>query len=455
MRFRAPPDSGVRRMKVLQQPCNSIGVRFSKRASHRFWQRNRGRSAPSVAVLFFLALSGTFFSPQSAFAYQNTCRTAVAQSLPLSKLEKMAASLLNAKKPREALPCLEHLVSARPDEKRYRMGLTVALEAIGENDRARHHLEKLRGAKLAAKERDVVNQRLQALSQAKTWSGYLRFGITPETNLGKVAGTQEIVINGIPFTYHPTQKAEPKVRLHIETGLEYLPHLNRDTRLRLALSLDSKISDDKTYRDNRVQLDLGLRHYGDRQRQAEFGLRLAIRTLADKTYSDQTGLYAQFSQQISRKGTFRAKLETYRLAHESFTAADGRRNLAALSYNHMVSPQLRLSLSGFLEQTNANWAQESGHRASLTLGATYAFKGGIVSSLSVTKGRENRKGAHHIFGVKRRDDSLRIDASLFHRDWRIGPFVPVIKLGVEQSNSNIPIARFDNQYISFGFSRSF
>ena len=439
----------------LKRPCDIDGVRFFKRALALFWRRNRGTHDPSVAPLFCLALCGLLFATQPALASQPTCRDALAQLLPPPQLEKIAAFLIHVHKPREALPCLEHLVSARPDEKRYRMGLTVALEAIGENDRARHHLEELRGADLTAKERNVVNQRLQALSQAKTWSGYLRFGITPETNLGKVAGTQEIVINGIPFTYHPTQKAEPKARLHIETGVEYLPHLGRDTRLRLALSLDAKISDDQAYRDNRVQLDLGLRRYGDRQRQVEFGLRLATRTLADKPYSDQTGLYAQFSQQVGRKGTFRTKLETYRLGHDSFTAADGWRTLVALSYDHMVSPQLRLSLGGFLEQTNANWAQESGQRASLTLGATYAFKGGIVSTLSLTKGWENRKGAHHIFAVKRQDDTLRVDASLFHRDWRIGPFVPVIKLGIEKSVSNIPIARFDNQYISLGFSRRF
>ena len=455
MRFRAPPQSGARRTQFLQQPCDIDGARFSKGASALFWRRNRGRHDPSAASLFGRVLCSLILLAQPAFASEPTCRDAIAHALPLPRLERIAVTLLNANKPREALPCLEHLVSARPDEKRFRMGLTVALEAVGEKDRARHHLEKLRGADLTAKERNVVNMRLKALSEEKTWSGYLRFGVTPETNLGKVAGTQEIVINGIPFTYHPTQKAEPKARLHIETGVEYLPRLGRDTRLRFALSLDAKISNDQAYRDNRVQMDLGLRRYGDRQRQIEFGLRLATRTLADSPYSDQTGLYAQFSQQIGRKGSLRAKLESYRLSHDSFTAADGRRNLVALSYDHMISPQLRLSLGGFVEHTNANWAQESGLRKSLTLGATYAFKGGIVSSLSLTKGWEKRDGAHHIFAVKRRDDTLRIDASLYHRDWRIGPFVPVIKLGIEKSNSNIPIAQFDNRYISLGFSRSF
>ena len=115
--------------------------------------------------------------------------------------------------------------------------------------------------------------------------------------------------------------------------------------------------------------------------------------------------------------------------------------------------QLRLGLT--VERSDSRLPWESGDRNSLSIGAQYAFRGGLLVDLELSTGQLTRDAIDPLFGVRRKDDRRVAQLRLTHRDWTLGGFAPVLELGIERQRSTNNIYSYDNTRAALGLTRRF
>ncbi|MDF1726168.1 MAG: surface lipoprotein assembly modifier [Sulfitobacter sp.] len=353
-----------------------------------------------------------------------------------------------------ALPLIEKLVSAEPNNKFYRFQLAVALYQLGQDGRARFHFDRLRGAALTPRERQLVLGYLNQIDARKVWSATFSFNIKPESNGIKQTENHTLMLGDLPLTLNDTAIGKPTVSTIIAPGFSYTPTLREGLKAQFSLSAYLKYNDEKALRDYQLTGRAGLYLQRDARQASYGGLLLGVRRVADRPYSQTAGLYAGRGQRIGERGTLRFGSEVTREFRRDGRADIDRLFLSA-DYAHVVAPNLQLSIGGFAEKTDSDSATEAGHRLALSAGGLYAFEGGLMAGLSLRGELDDRDGINGLFGVARSDRTLALDLRLYHRDFTIGTFAPELVMGIERNRSNIPLADYTNRYLSVGLTRNF
>jgi hypothetical protein len=354
----------------------------------------------------------------------------------------------------QALPLLEKLVSAYPKNKEYRFQLAITLFRMERDLRAKYHFEQVLGTDLTPSERDLVNRLIKTIDARKTWSGYLSFSIQPESNGTKQTDGRLIVVGGIPLTLDDTAIGKPTVSALINMGGVYSPTIKPDWKAQFALNAQIKHSNEVALRDYQLIGKAGLSFSPNALKTWSGGLSLSTRHSGGAAYSETVGLYASHARRIGKADTLQFSTEVSR-AFRRNGRADIDRVYASFAYGRAINGNASVFASTFVELNNTAQLSSDGTRLGLSIGGTYAFKGGLSASLVLHGQTDKRTGVSQLFGVARSDSKLAVDLSIHHRDFRIGSFAPQIKFGFERNQSNIPLADYVNQTVSVGFTRSF
>lgn len=366
-----------------------------------------------------------------------------------------AVGLMRAEQPQAALPHLEKLVRAHPDVSEYRLELAYALFKLGQDGRARYHFEQVKGADLSADQINAVNVLLSQISRRKTWSVRLGFSLEPSSNAGRGTVASTVAIGDLIFSVPEALQSKPATGVIVSAGVTVLPKINQT--LSAVFSLDTLVRhyDDRRLRETLIVGRGGLRFHLAPNTYVEGGLITGRSFVAGDTYSDRYGVYASGFSTIGQRASASLGIEHTRLTHRTFTDADGARNQISGSFAYALSGQSLLRARAFVLHTDAASALQSGWQGGLTLGGSYAFQGGLVTLLDVTAGIDKRDGTGGLTGIRRLDKSIAVEAEFFNSNYKVGRFLPVLKMKYERNTSNITLNSYSNRSVSLGIRTDF
>lgn len=378
-------------------------------------------------------------------------------TLEQRRLWALAMAQARADRPRAALPHLDRLVSLDPKNPTYRLELAAALDRAGQTDRARYHYDLAQGAGLDPDLGQEIARRIDRIDRSKFWEGNFAIALTPESNAARRTAADTIFIGNLPFRLRPEAQAKAAQGLKIDLGIAALPKLGADLRARLGLSTEARLFEGSTPDDIQTTAELGLVHLGDRSRRIGAGLLLSKRWIDGANYARSRGGFLTWSRSLGMAARSSMAVTLLR----DVTDYDGApfrqttRTLGALRLTHLASSQMQLRLGLSLERSDSRLPWESGDRASFSIGAQYAFRGGILADLELSTGTLTRDATDPFFGVRRKDDRHIAQIRLTHRDWTLGGFAPVLELGLEKQRSSNSIYSYDNTRAAIGLTRRF
>lgn len=361
-----------------------------------------------------------------------------------------------AGQPQAAVPLFDGLVSAAPQDTRFRLELARALIRVGDRDRARFHLMQARGsADLSAADRAALDRILAQIEGGKGYEAWARFAIVPQSNPGQRTDADTISIGGLQWALNPGAKAAPGTGLQLAAGGALLPRLGPGLRLRIGGSVDARLFSDSALNDIITRGELGVQ--GLTARGVSWALFGSVqdRRIGGAAYGRATGLHASWARLIGRSAQLRlrADLEDWRFVGGA--AQDGVRGGLSASWAQTVRPDLLVRATVFVNHVNARAPWETGRGAGLSLGVLKAFEGGLMVSLDATVSRQSREAPHPTFGTVRRDRRGVLNARIMHRTFALHGFAPVLELGLDRQKSTIPLYDFRNARLSIGLSREF
>lgn len=391
-------------------------------------------------LIYILALGLAFAQPRPVHA-QTDPWAAAAQMMASGQTEA-------------AVPLLEQLVSDNPSDKNYRFELAVALFRLGRDFRAKWHLDQVRGADLTPQEAQLVARYLAEIAARSVWSGSFSIALKPETNATRKTSDETISLGGLDFELNPDSKAKPGTSVVTTASLGYSPRLTERVKANFALLTHLRYNKDKALRDYQVIGRAGLQYFPTARTSIAGGVQQGYRWVADSRYSNSTGIWAQHTRLVGARGRLDFALDLSNTSYD-VNLPDSQRSFVTASYSHAVTGNAQIGISGFFENTQGSRPNLVGQRASLSLSGLYAWDGGLMTSLRLTHLTDTRDGPEPIFGVTREDESTTLELNIYHRSFRIKSFAPTLALGVEKNRSNIPLARYDNRYVSIGLTRDF
>jgi hypothetical protein len=390
--------------------------------------------------ILLLGLSVLCARPHAAFAEDDTW--------------PLALKLMAAGQTETALPLLERLVSTDPNNKNYRFELAIALFRLDKNFRAKWQLDQIRGAELTPAEANMIEKFLAQITARSVWSGSFSIALKPESNATQQTSAEAVNVGGLDFILRPDARAKPGVSLLVAAGLGYSPIISDQWRGRFSINTNLRHNNDASLRDYQLSLRGGLQYQMDARKSIVAGLHQGFRWVGDMPYSSTTGFWVEHSRLVGTRGRLDFGLDLSKTHHHVALPAS-HRGLISANYSHALTGNARISAGGYLEQTQGNLPNLSGTRAGLSVFGLYAWNGGLMTSLELGQHVDQRRGPEPLFGTARKDQKTAISLTVYHRDLRIGSFAPTLVIGVEKNRSNIPLSRFDNQYMSIGLTREF
>ncbi|MEP5153535.1 surface lipoprotein assembly modifier [Planktotalea sp.] len=352
-----------------------------------------------------------------------------------------------------ALAPLEILVNRDPDNIDYRFELALALSKVDNYARAKHHLTQLRSTQLSYGARQAVNSVLAEIDDSNPLTGYLSFSLLPESNVNRQTDNETIIIGGLPFRLNTTR--QPGVSLQANAGIAYSAKLDDRLTARFRLDLSGKFNKAIAYRDIAAIARTGLSFTNKTQSTYEGGLIFGQRWSAAKSYSQTTGLYFDHGRPSGARGYFNLNTKLTKTKHIS-GAPDHDIGFVQLSYTHGISANAQITASAFHQIAKSTDLTAAGQTTGVSVSGTYAFRGGLITGLTLSHSVDEREGfSPFFFKEPRKDRKTRLDISIHHRNIRIGAFAPQLLMGLERNQSNNVLADYTNKYVSFGLTRNF
>lgn len=352
-----------------------------------------------------------------------------------------------------ALGDLEHLVSLNPANINYRFELALTLSKLGQDGRARYHLDLLGGTALQPGARNAVAGLTEQINARRKLTGYFSFGVLPESNVGRLTESKTVLISGLPVNLE--QSGEAGVSFKVNTGLSYGKRLSPRVHALVRADLAAKLNKEAAYRDVSVTGRAGFQFSKNTRSAIAGGLLLGTRWIGDAPYSDTVGAYVNYAQQAGAKGRLNFNLQFAHTQHKD-RSPDHNIALAHLSYAHGISANAQLRFGVFHQQTNSADKTAAGTNTGVTFGANYAFRGGLIAGLDLSLSRDRRDGFNTaLFSEARRDEKIKMDMTLHHRDIRVFTFAPQLIVGIERNKSNNTLVDYTNKYMTIGFTRKF
>ncbi|MEM1301689.1 MAG: surface lipoprotein assembly modifier [Pseudomonadota bacterium] len=354
-----------------------------------------------------------------------------------------------------AIPQLEALVAADPRNVHYRFELALALYRQGIRDRAAFHIEQLRGATLKPGERAAVEQLAREIENSSDWTGYVTFGIEPQSNTTGQTKDDTVNIGGFDFILNQDALGNSGTLYRLQLGATYTPLLGEAWRGNFGIDLETVRGPRTALYEDHTTLTFGLRPALTKGRFASFGLRAARHSYGTGTVNRSEALFASYGWRPTQAGQIKLGGTARRLRYDDPLRPDTKELGVTLTYGHAIGGNARLE--GTLSRTNyySDKPSDDGRRYAVSLSGLYAFDGGLIGGLTIRYSDDRRDGIVHLFGVQRHERKRSIEARLHHAQFTLFGFAPQLRVGYEVNDSSIPLTDHDNRYATIAFSRQF
>jgi len=359
--------------------------------------------------------------------------------------------------PRTALPHLERTVTLAPQVTRFRLELARALYLTEQDERARYHFDSALAGQLSLGEIAAIQEYMTAMDRRKTWQGHASFAIVPQTNPTRASGESHVMVGGfIPLPLAPVKSG---VGVDLGLGATWLPRLGQDLRGRVHVMANGQVFEESRLNSWRVRNELGVVVLGDHGRQIGAGITLQAAFTDAGRVMEGVGVYASFQRRFGARThvSLRANVDRLRYPQVANDAMDGWRTALSVNTIHILTPQIRLDGGVTLSKMNATMDFNTRSDIGVNFGGQYAHTGGITTGFSVAATQTQYAASNPLLPqfAPARDTNVSLTASLMHRELTVQGFAPVLHLGMERQDSNIPSRSFSNLRASLGATREF
>jgi len=437
-------------LRIVHQ--NAPSERMSDRADYvtRFPKMLR-----AFGLALLLACSSVLAQAQDSAPAPTAQLAANAQNPGLRADWRQALEHMRKGAPRAALPILERLVTDFPAIARFRLELARALYLIEDDDRARYHFEYALSGDLSLGEIKAVQDYLSAMDTRKSWRGQARIAVVPQSNPWQRSGQPFVEIGGTLLL--PLPQVERATGVELGLGMTWMPRLKQDLHARVHLVGTGQFFEEPDFTRGHLRGEFGFVWFGDHGRRLEMGITLQGAGGHDGVIMRGAGVQTVFQRRFGRRTQVTARASYDELRYARVSDYNGPRGAMSLGVQHILSP--RLKISGALNLSHHHTQAEFHRRtdASVTLGTEISFGGGLITGLEANLGHISFGAANPLlpqFGAQR-DWRAELSATMMHRNLSVYGFAPIVRVGVERSDSNIPMRSYDNLKVSLGATRNF
>ncbi len=364
-----------------------------------------------------------------------------------------ALELMQAQRPRAALPILQRLDALVPNTPQILTELGIASARAERDDAARAYLDRAQAVARNDEQRTVI-RRLRAAVDAKSpFSGSISFGLVPETNVTRRSSIDTVTLGGLKFSLNETM--ESGTGLSFDGMASYAPMIAPDLRARNTVRFDGRVFQNREHNDYSLRVTTGLERLGDRDRVLGFGVMATQRWAGDSRFSRDQGVYGDFQALATDDTLVTGRVEWVQRRVPGMPGREGTVQRVSFGVTHAVNTQTRVSGRVFGFRTRAQAGFESGRIAGVSFGMRRAFDSGWQANANLTLSHERRDAPDPLFGTLRTDRYQRAVVAVTNRNYQYRGFSPQLEVGTERRRSNIGIHSFQNNFLGLSVTRGF
>lgn len=328
------------------------------------------------------------------------------------------------------------LLDADPSQSRVRQELAHTLFLMGDDDRARHHLEILKSTVEGAELHAAYDRMLLTIRNRRPWTldGFL--GLAPSSNINDGTPGRTVHIAGIPFTNENSAKSGVGLSYGLAGSYRF------ELRPQWALTVGSHLFG-RSYTESRFDW-LALRSYSELSRETgswRTGAGVAgERTFSGwQTYGSGVGPYAATRWNLSTKGQLYTRLSWMQRRYDKVPVYNGSETDLALTYRHIFSPRLVTWAGIETGATRTTRDFTSYHSARPSVSMDYLVNAHFILHGRVFYEHRTYRGDFPLTGMARRDDRYTAGVGTTLRSLGFRGYVPRISYDYHRATSNIEL----------------
>lgn len=372
----------------------------------------------------------------------------------LRRLWILGVANARAGQPKAAVKPLAKLVAKVPANPTFRLELASALLASGQEERARYHLELVKGAGLPPEMQERVQSQIDRLETKKNWQGYFRFALVPESNAARRTQAETVNLGGLVFGLNPNAREQAANGVELGFGIAALRVVSDTARARFGVDMQARLFDGRAPDDVFVRANAALLQYGQTGRLLTTEFFATQRWLDNSSYSTSQGVGLSYGLAVGNRAGVKMGLQ-----HEWIDYTQGsydvRRTAASVQLSYAATAQLILQAGLRAELRSSSYTLAAGAAKGISIGGDYTFAGGLRMGLQLSYDHNAYDGIHPLFGVERTDRKTTAAVLFTNQNWQYRGFAPVLKIGVERQKSSISLNSYRNVATSIGITRSF
>ena len=374
----------------------------------------------------------------------------------------------------EAIAAFRAILVERPGLVRVRLELARAFFLKREDDLARDHFERVLAGRPNPAVAANVRRFLAEMRARRRWSAHFGMALASDSNVNAASADDTIHLSlfgqTLPFSVGADAAPKPGLGVTVWGGAEYRWPLGDSgtgsgsgaNRWRLRLGGDFSRVEHGHSAFDRTTLSVHAGPHWLADADTELALLVSLRRhlAAGEVHSREAGLRFEADRRLSRRLTVQARASWHRRVHAraGSRAFDGPVTTAALRIAWLAAPQLRLdALAGWTRERLRSERERNTQRRA-RLGVSAALPWGFTLGGGVEWRNTDYDGRWFLLtpgSVPRRDRTLALSVSLFHRAFTLGGFSPRLTLVRETRRSNAQLRDYRRTRADLGFVRQF
>ena len=355
----------------------------------------------------------------------------------------------------DAARSYQALIDEKPDATPVRLQLARALALMGREDAARAQLRRASSAGLPDDVARLVDQFQLALRSRRRSGIGLEVGLAPDSNANRATSRSNVALGdaGDALELSPDAQAQSDMGVLVRSQAFWRGDLGNQTNLLLNADLSANLYSKSRFNDIGASIAAGpewLR--GPSRYRASFVV--GRRWFGMEPYSDSYGMAGNWLRQINPVSQVQVDLSWVRSEYASNPALDGGSTALSLRYERALSPRLAARISATAERIVA---KDPAY-------ATMSFGGEILVSrdlggqsaygrVGVSRTRGDEPFA--LFGERRRDTLVDLEAGLLLRRLSVAGLTPVVRVHHTANRSPLFFYDYRRSRVEVGITREF
>jgi hypothetical protein len=353
-----------------------------------------------------------------------------------------------------AIVRLRMLLIDHPTLTRVRLDYALALFDAHEDDNAEYNFRLVLAADVPDAVRDNVLRFLHAIRARRRYQFGIAASVAPDTNINAGTGLSEITLFGLPFTPSESLQKKSGVGALVQVSGEDRYPLTEDVRWRTGAVLWRAEYPGGHFDDMIFRTTAGPQLLLENWDLSALGV-YTQRWYGNDPFYGGAGPRIEATYHGFSRWRIEGDAEDLFLGYHTETFENGDYISANLYPNYYFDTTtfVRPIFGIFNQQVASAAFANTGYRLGLMF--HHEFAHGISTEFQGEVFLAYFDAPNPTFGTTRRDQTLRLQASIYRRDWIVFGFNPVLTYILTRNDSNQDLFSYRRNQVEIGFTKDF